>query len=219
MDELRELWARNDDKLDRALSLNETLLRTLTADRAKSALAGLERTAIIEACLGGVATILTGIFLANHVDALRYFSLGVAVLVYAVALTAMATRRLVLLGRVDFCGSVTSIQRAIESIKLSQYRAFKVALLGGILLWAPIPILMVKGFLGVDLLAELDNAWLLSNIALGVLLIFVGQWWSRRYVEREDTAPFARKLIDALSGRDLERASSFLRELASFEGR
>ncbi len=59
--------------------------------------------------------------------------------------------------------------------------------------------------------------WLGANLAFGILVLALGQALSRRYVERADLSPPARRVVDAVSGRALRLAAGHLAELASFE--
>lgn len=66
-------------------------------------------------------------------------------------------------------------------------------------------------------LGRVDLAWLVANLGFGLGVLVAGRALSRRYVERPDLAPWARRLVDAGSGRGLRVAARHLAELARFE--
>ena len=81
----------------------------------------------------------------------------------------------------------------------------------------------VEQAIGVDqsremlALARANLAWLIANLALGVVVLVLGLAWSKRYVERPDLGPRARRLVDAVSGRALRSVAGHLAELSRFE--
>jgi len=119
--------------------------------------------------------------------------------------------------RARYDGPVTRLQRDIERIQFAEYRSFKWALLGGVLFWLPALLLPFEALTGVDALARVHLPYLLGNLVVGLLVLALGQLWSRKYVERSELSPWARRLVDALSGRSLRTMSSRLAELARFE--
>lgn len=112
---------------------------------------------------------------------------------------------------------MAAIQRELEGLALLEYRAFKWALLGGVLLWLPILLVLVEGLTGAPILAEVDGVWLGANGAFGMVVLGLGQMLSRKYVEDAALSPLARRVVDALSGRGLRSARAFLSEISGFE--
>jgi len=112
---------------------------------------------------------------------------------------------------------VTAIQRAVERIKLVEYRATKWALLGGVVIWLPAVLILFEAVTGVAALARVDLGWLIANLGFGLAVLGLGQAWSKRYVERSDLGPRARRLVDAISGRSLRSVAMHLAELSTFE--
>ncbi|MBI5431789.1 MAG: hypothetical protein HZA52_03045 [Planctomycetes bacterium] len=73
-------------------------------------------------------------------------------------------------------------------------------------------------------LDELKAAWAAHGAMLerslaidGLVVLAFGLVWSKKCVERPEHSPFARRVIDSLSGRGLRTASEHLAELAKFE--
>src|SRR6185503_19372215 len=125
-----------------------------------------------------------------------------------VALTALHVVLLVRVLRLDHSAPVTDLQRDVERTRLVEYRALKWALLGGCLFWLPVPLVLIEALTGAPLLARVDLAWLLANLGVGAVILVVGQVLSRRYVERADLGPRARRVVEAVSGRGLRNAAA-----------
>jgi hypothetical protein len=77
----------------------------------------------------------------------------------------------------------------MERIKLAGYRATKWALLGGVMLWLPSGLVLFEVVTGVPALALVELRWLAANLGFGVMVLVIGQAWSKRYVERRELGP------------------------------
>jgi hypothetical protein len=117
---------------------------------------------------------------------------------------------------IDYAEPVTTIQRSVERIRIAEYRAFKWTLLLGIVAWLPIALILFEALTGFDALARVSLAWLVANILFGFICLGIGQALSRRYLERTDLNPWARRLVESLSGRAVQTATQHLAELARF---
>jgi hypothetical protein len=217
LDDLKQAWAAHGVALERSLAINERLLRETFLGRARSTLAPYVLWRALEVTLGVAASLLVGPVVAAHAGEPRYVVAGGALLAYLAGITALSAYLLIAGARLDYDGPVTAIQRSVEHIKRAEYRATKWAVLGGVVIWLPAALLLFEAVTGVPALARADLAWLISNLGFGVVVLALGLLWSRRYVERPDLGPRARRLVDALSGRALRAVTRQLGELARFE--
>lgn len=217
LDDWKQAWAAHGAKLERALAINEHLLRESTARKARFALAPYAFWRGVEVAVGVVSITAIARVLADHGADARYLVVAGSLAAFAVAMTALAAYLLVRVVRLDYARPVTAIQREIEHVKLVEYRAFLWAMLGGFAMWLPALLVLFEALTGVDALARVHLQWLAGNVAIGVLVLALGLAWSRRYVERPDLSPWARRVVDALSGRALRSVQRHLAELATFE--
>lgn len=217
LDDLKQAWAAHGAALERSLAINERLLRETFLGRARSTLAPYVLWRALEVTLGALALLLVAPVVAAHAGEPRYVVAGGALLAYLAGITALSAYLLIGGARLDYDGPVTAIQRSVEHIKRAEYRATKWAVLGGVVIWLPAALLLFEAIAGVPALARADLAWLIANLGFGVVVLALGLLWSRRYVERPDLGPRARRLVDALSGRALRSVSRQLGELARFE--
>jgi hypothetical protein len=217
LDDLKEAWAAHGAALERSLAINERLLREAMLGKVRSRLAPYLLWRVLEVGLGVAGLLLVGPVLAAHVGEPRYLVAGGALLAFIAGLTAVCAYLLVRTAQLDYDGPVTGIQRAVEHIKLGEYRVTKWAVLGGVVIWLPAALVLLEAITGVPALALVDLPWLLANLAVGVVVLVLGQVWSKRYVERPGLGPRARRVIDALSGRSLRAVAGHLAELSRFE--
>jgi hypothetical protein len=69
----------------------------------------------------------------------------------------------------------------------------------------------------VDAYAIFNSAWLAANVALGVAVIPLAVWISKRYADRMERSPLLQFLMRDLAGYNLNAATGFLDSLARFE--
>ncbi len=72
LEELRDQWMAQNDKLEKSLRLNAALWRESGARKARGALSGLSRAIWIELMMNFVAVILLGSFIADHIGETRF---------------------------------------------------------------------------------------------------------------------------------------------------
>lgn len=98
-----------------------------------------------------------------------------------------------------------------------EYRALEWAVLVSVAVWLPAALVLFEALTGIDALARVDLPWLVANLLFGLVALAVGLVLSKKYFERSDLKPWARRLLDALSGRALRSAAGHFAEIATFE--
>lgn len=216
LDDMQRVWAAHAALLEKGLAIEERLLRELELGRVRRALAPYVRWRALEVALGLAALSVVLPILREHAGEPRYLVTAGTLAAYALGVTALCATLLVAALRLDYGGPVTAIQRDVERLRRTEYRALKWALLGGVLVWLPAALVAFERLTGVDALGRVDRGWLAGNLVFGLLVLVLGQALSRRYVERPTLGPRARRVLDAVSGRGLRAAASHLDELAAF---
>ena len=217
LDDLKDRWNEYDRKLDANLRLNSRVLREFGLNRVDSSLRRLTRLIVFELMMGLVATVLLGGFIADHLGEARFLAPAVALDLFVIYFIGWSIRQWVALASLDYGEPVVEIQRKLELLRMDRIRMTKWVFLLSPLLWIPLLIVGVEGLLGLDAYAILDTAWLVSNFVFGLAVIAVAVWASRRYADRLQGSPLARRVADALADRSLVEAAGFLGTLSSFE--
>ncbi len=217
LDDLKETWTAHGTMLERSLAIDERLLREVLLGKVRSSLAPYVLWKALEVALGIAALLVVMPVLAAHLTEPRYVVVAGALAVFTVGLTALCAYLLVNGLRLDYDRPVTALRRDVERLRLVEYHALKWALLGGVVLWLPVALVLFEALTGVDALARVDLLWLALNLIFGLFVLAAGQVLSEKHVERSDLEPWARRLVDAASGRPLRSAVSRLAELSRFE--
>lgn len=217
LDELRERWMEQDRKLDAILRVNERLLSASRLNRARSAMRRLGALLAAEALIQLAVVVALGNFLAGHFTQPRFALPAAAVDAAAIALLIALVRQAVLALGIDYGKPVTILQRDLAALRILRIRYVQWIFLTAVAVWAPLLVVAMKGFFGLDAYALFGTAYLAANLVLGLALIPLGIWASRRLGPRLGASPFFRRILDSISGHSLRTAAASMAELSEFE--
>jgi serine/threonine-protein kinase len=217
LDDLKQSWQEADRKLDAGLRLNTVRLYVTTLKKAETSLRRLSWFLWLDLLVDIPLVVLLGSFIADHITEPRFVLPAVTIDLFVIALMGLGIRQLVALAGTDPGEPVVALQKRTESLRIERLRAVKLTLLASPLLWIPMLIVGLKGFLGVDAYAIFDHAWLAANVLLGLAVIPLAVWISRRYADRMGRSPFIQRVMRDLAGHNLNAAQNFLGTLARFE--
>jgi hypothetical protein len=134
-----------------------------------------------------------------------------------IAQITMLVRHAVATRQIDFGAPIMEIQRRIETLRVSMIRTTMWTFLLAPLLWPPLLIVTLEGFLGIDAYAALGAPYLAANLAVGLAVIAIGLLVSRFFADRLSGLPVLRRLMRDLAGTNLAAAQGFLDSLSRFE--
>src|ERR1039457_1527111 len=114
------------------------------------------------------------------------------------------------------CGIVSAL--SAWSLRVLRIRITQWALLTGqVVWWIPFLIVALKGFWDVDAYKVFGTAFLLANLAVGLAIIPLAIWVSRKFGDRMGRSPVMRRLMRELAGYNMNAATDFLTTLSEFE--
>ncbi|HEY8208392.1 MAG TPA: hypothetical protein VIG99_12970 [Myxococcaceae bacterium] len=217
LDEMKQRWEAQQQRLDASLRLNERLLHGAALAKIGGAMDGLARGLWAEALLNAVAVLWLGSFAADHVAEPRFAVPAAALLAGAIALVVAGVRQLVMLKLVDYGAPVVAIQKQLESLKVQRIRATQWTLILAPLAWPPLFVVGMKGFLGVDAYQAFSVPWLIANVLFGLAVVVVARWISVRYADRMSGSPRLQRWMQTLAGHRLNAAAGYLASLRELE--
>jgi hypothetical protein len=119
--------------------------------------------------------------------------------------------------QIDYDKPIAVIQKQIEDLRVLRVRYIQGIFLAATLAWTPLMIVMLKGFWGLDAYRLFGTAFLLSNLLVGLAIIPLALWLSKRFSDRMGRSPFIQRLMKDLAGYNLNAATGFLAKLSQFE--
>lgn len=217
LDDMQQLWAEHDKRLDQNLRLNVKLLREVHLGHARSVLGRLQLMIAIEFATDAVFVLWLGSYAVHQISEPRFGLPGALLFLVWTGFLALSLRQLERVRRLNFCAPVAVLQRELESVRVLSARNTKWRLLLAPALWAPLVIVVLQAFLGVDAWQTPGTGWVLANVFFGGVLSPVLFWICRRYAESLLRLRFVQGIVANISGRCLERARERLDAIAEFE--
>jgi hypothetical protein len=218
LDALKEKWAEQDRKLDTAISLNRQLLLAANLQRVQSPLRRFALFTGAGVFQGAICLVILGGFIYTHWTEPRFAVPALLLHVWIIAYTAASIRLIAMALHVEYAKPIALIQKEIGALRMLRLQMIRWALLTGqVVWWIPALIVALKGLWDVDAYQVFSPAFLLTNVAIGLALIPVAIWVSRKYGHRTDRFPAVAWLTRELAGHYINATSDFLATLSEFE--
>jgi hypothetical protein len=217
LDDLKRRWQEQDAKLDAVLRLNARLVAAPGRRRAESTLRRASWGWGVEAVLNLLVLMWLASFAADHLFEPRFYTPAAWLAVGALLLLIAGLRQVVELRTIDFDAPVVSLQKRLERLRIARIRTVKWVFLLAPLTWTPMCIVGLHALFGFDAYAHLAAAYLLGNVAVGLLAIPIGWGIARWLSGRALRSPGLRRVIDDVGGQSLSRALRFLKAVEDLE--
>ena len=205
---LQQTWNTADARLDPVV---------LKIDKVNKLNAAVRRSIWLqlgELALDILTVSLLGVFIAAHISQPKFLVPALLLDVFAIWMTALTVRHIVLLRQVDLSAPVVASQRQTISVRAGRIFMTKWIFVLCPLIWVPLLIVGLKGAIGVDAYAVLPMHYLVGNIVFGVACVPLLLWASRSLAKRFGSSTFIRSVLDDIAGRSLVETERYLRELS-----
>jgi hypothetical protein len=217
MDDLRKTWAEYDRKLDTNIRLSRQLLRATKLNRVRSPMRRLAFFLGLESIIQFAVVAALGNFIYQHIATMRFALPAAALDVGAMALLSSMIRQLTLVLQIDYDKPIAIIQKQLGDLRVLGIRCIQGIFLVATLAWTPLLIVTLKGFLGLDAYRLFGVPYLVANLLVGLAIIPLGIWLSKKFSDRMGRSPFIQRLMKDLAGYNLNAAAGFLASLSEFE--
>jgi hypothetical protein len=221
LDVLKAKWTDNDRRLDACLRLNRQLLREAYTRRARRALWRLGAMLAVGSFSLLAVIVSLGAFMGKYGSMPRFLWPAVALDMFAIAALVGLNAQIGLALNVDYNRPIAIIQKRLEALRKFRLRYSQAICLTMTLTWAPLVIVALKGFFGVDAYRLFGTTWIVWNalfgLAFAVALILLWIWLSKKHGGRISDSAFGRRFMRDIGGYNLNAAADFLATLAKFE--
>ena len=220
LDELKKDWQARDAILTEQLRINNQLLRATYLNQHATELRRSGRLGWFYWLLFTFTVVALGSFIVDHIDEPKFFIPALLIQIWVIVMNACEIYQHEALKRVDFSMPVLALQSQLEKIRQRRLRIFKWSFLTGqIIWWIPLAIVLFQGLLGVDLYEVNDfmPRFMLLNVVGGIAAIPVILSASDFIGRRFGHLSALKRIVDNLSGRDMQESMNFLHRLQDFE--
>ena len=217
LDAFKEKWAEHDRKLDVSIRLNRQLLMAANLNRLRSPLRRLAFFLGLESIIQVAVVVALGYFIYEHIATMRFALPAAALDVFAIAILSAMIRQIAGALQIDYDKPIAIIQKQLEYLRVLSIRYIQGIFLVATVAWTPLLIVALKGFWGLDAYRLFGTAYLLANLLVGLAIIPLAIWLSKKFGGRMGRSPVMQRLMKDLAGYNLNAATGFLATLSEFE--
>ena len=217
MDDLRKTWAEYDRKLDTNIRLSRQLLVATNLNRVRSPLRRLAFFLGVESLIQFAVVVALGSFIYENMATPRFALAGAALDVFAIAILIAMMRQIAGALQIDYDKPIAVIQKQLGKLRVLRIRYIQGIFLVATLVWTPLLIVALKGFWGLDAYRLFGTAYLVANVLVGVAIIPLAIWLSKKFGDRMGRSPMIQRFMRDLAGYNLNAATGSLATLAKFE--
>jgi hypothetical protein len=217
LDAFQEKWAEQDRKLDASIRLNRRLLMAVNLNRLRSPMRRLAFFLGLESIIQVAVVVALGNFIYEHIATMRFALPAAALDVFAIAILSSMIRQIAGALQIDYDKPIAIIQKQLEDLRVLSIRCIQGIFLVATVAWTPLLIVTLKGFLGLDAYRLFGAPYLVANLLVGLAIIPVAVWLSKRFSSRMNRSPVMQRLMKDLAGYNLNVATDFLATLSEFQ--
>jgi hypothetical protein len=217
MDDLRKTWAEYDRKLDTNIRLSRQLLVATNLNRVRSPLRRLAFFLGVESVIQFAVVVALGSFIYENMATPRFALAGATLDVFAIAILIAMIRQIASALQIDYDKPIAVIQKQLGKLRVLRIRYIQGIFPVATLVWTPLLIVALKGFWGLDAYRLFGTAYLVANVLVGVAIIPLAIWLSKKFGDRMGRSPMIQRFMRDLAGYNLNAATGSLATLAKFE--
>jgi hypothetical protein len=214
--ELKELFAAYDAKLDRVLQLNERSLKKIKLDKTRKQTRSIFILRSIEVVSFSILAVFLGSYIADNWSSAHLAVSGIILHGFTLIALVGSIGQLVLLQQIDYAKPIVEIREKIEKINLHAILFLKLVFLSVPIWWA-YPLVALDYFFNFDIHPHLNPDFVFRYVIINALLVFPLIWALRKLSYKNMHINWVRKTIGFFTGAKTMKAMEFLNELEEFE--
>lgn len=214
--ELKKIMEAYDNKLDKTLRLNKSLMSDLKLEKPQNNIKKILRYRIFEVVSFSFLALFLGWYIANNLSQTHLVISGVILHVFTLIALVGSIGQVVLLQQIDFSKPIVEIRKKIEQVNSHNLLFFKLVLLSAPVWWSYV-IVAIDFFLDVDLYLYLDSDFVFRYLVINFLLIIPLLWVFNKLSYKNLHIKWVRKTIRIFTGTKTMKALEFLNDIEEFE--
>ena len=216
LEALKSIWSDLDQKLDRNWKLNMEVIRNTNLDKAKGKMRSLVFVISTAIAFYGVFAMYLAHLAATSWNSWSVVASCVTLGIWSLAIVIASIHELVMINEVNYSESIILVQKKVTNIKLAIIKYMRIGA------WIlpfhfAFVILFFKILFDVDIVEVGDKIWLLSNLAIGVVVFLPAAIWIHRKLSPENADKDWMNAVLQGQGSQINDAIKFMDEIRSFE--
>jgi hypothetical protein len=217
-EELNLLLKTFDQKLNRSIEFNFKIAQETQVKKSVFALRKLRYYSIFELVVAGFVMIFLGNFIYETFGNLSLTISALILDIFAVFAISGAVRQLILISEFEVAANVTESQQILARLQTHTINYLRLAILQFPFFLAYI-LIGFKVFFNTTIWETGNQAWLVSNLILGVILIPVSIWVYKQIQPANLHIKWVRRLVEMMGGKEISNAMTFLNEIETFKNK
>ncbi|MDP9018709.1 MAG: hypothetical protein M3N19_10355 [Candidatus Eremiobacteraeota bacterium] len=217
LDELKTKWTEHDGKLDQLIQINRSSMNAIAIKPARTAVAWLQVSLVIEIVFACASVVLLGSFIADNIRDLRFAVPAALLDIGALTVLGVVVRQLVVTAQIDYAEPITAIQKKLEAVRVLRIRHTQGIFLTAVLAWSFLYVVLFRALFGLDAYAIFGVAYFWANVGFGLTVAAVAIWVAKTFGDRLGQTRLLKFLVQSLNGRSINLAAAALAKIAEFE--
>ena len=215
LDDLKGAWAELDRRIEGIESIVQADYRSRRFQKIRRTLRLVGAGQAVQAVVWTGVVMIVAPFWIEHRHVPHLLVAGLLLHAYGILAIGTAIVQLLVTGRLYYAGPIVECQKRLAELERLRITCALATLLPWWILWIAVLMVGVKALLGVDVYVQAP-AWILGNVAFGLLAMALTTWMARRISRRPSNPRWVQGIIDDLAGRSLRRVKEQLADVERF---
>ena len=214
--ELKNILAAYNTKLDEKLSLNMESLKNINLNKSEKSTQIIFKYRVIEVVIFSILALFMGNYIAINWNETHLMISGIIVGVFTLIALAGSIGQVTLLKQIDFAKPIVEIRKKIELVNTHGLLFVKLMFLSTPIWWSYI-VVGCDFLFNIDLYANMDGDFVLKYLMINALLIIPLIWFLNKITYKNLHINWVRKVIEMFTGTKTMKALEFLSNIEKFE--
>jgi hypothetical protein len=216
-EELKNILAAYDTKLDEKLSLNVASLKSINLNKSEKNTQAILKYRVIEIVIFSLLALFIGNYIANNWNQTHLMISGIIVGLFTLIALSGSIGQVTLLKQIDFAKPIVDIRKKIEFVNTHGLLFVKLMFLSTPIWWSYV-VVGSDYLFNVDLYTKMDADFVLKYLIANSVLIIPLIWFLNKLSYKNLHIKWVRKTIGLFTGLKTMKALEFLNEIEEFEG-
>ena len=215
-EELKNILAAYDTKLDKKLSLNVASLKNINLNKSEKNTQAILKYRIVEIVVFSLLALFIGNYIANNWSHTHLVVSGVIVGFFTLIALSGSIGQVALLNQIDFSKPIVDIRKKIEFVNTHGLLFVKLMFLSTPIWWSYV---VVGGdyLFNIDLYSNMNADFVLKYLVINSLLIIPLIWFLCKLNYKNLHIKWVRKTIGFFTGLKTMKALEFLNDIEDFK--
>lgn len=214
--ELKNILAAYDSKLDEKLSLNVASFKSINLEKSEKRTLSILKYRIIEIVVFSLLALFMGNYIASNWSQTHLAISGIIVGVFTLIALAGSIGQVTLLQQIDFAKPIVDVRKKIELVNAHGLLFVKLMFLSTPIWWSYV-VVACDSLFNIDLYANMDADFVLKYLMVNSLLIIPLVWILNKLTYKNLHIKWIRKTIRLFTGSKTMKALEFLNDIEKFE--